>query len=81
MEEKIILDMLTQNSVSVKKQQYTIINGVEYLIGNTNSQSYINSINGRSQVETEVSEPYKSAIFAMWGSNPTIIEEPDIPTP
>lgn len=75
MNEKIILDMLTQDSVSVKKQQYTVVNGVEYPIGQPWRRAYVNSVNGRQQVHEEVPEPYKSVIMLMWGSEPTVKEE------
>lgn len=73
--EKITLDMLTQDSVSVKKQQYIVQNGKEYAIGEPWRRAYVNSINGRQQVQEEVAEPYKSVIFMMWGNEPTMSEE------
>ena len=73
--EKITLDMLTQDSVSVKKQQYTIVDGKEYAIGEPWRRAYVNSINGRQQVENEVAEPYRTIIFLMWGDTPTVIEK------
>lgn len=74
MNEKITLDMLTKDSVSIKKQQYTIIDGVEYPIGEIWRRAYVNSIHGRSEVEVEVSEPYKTAIMAIWGNTPTVTD-------
>lgn len=73
--EKITLDMLTQDSVSVKKQQYIVQNGREYEIGQPWRRAYVNSISGRQQVENEVPEPYKSVIMLMWGNEPTVLEE------
>jgi hypothetical protein len=70
--EKISLDLLTQSSVSIRKQQFTTIDDVEYPIGQPWRRAYVNSINGRTQVETEVLEPYKTAIFAVWGDTPTV---------
>jgi len=75
--EKIIFDMLTQDSVSVKKQQYTIVDGKEYAIGEPWRRAYVNSISGRQQVENEVPEPYKSAIMIMWGDEPTVSDVTD----
>ena len=75
MNEKISLDMLTIEGVSIRKQQYTIVDNVEYAIGEPWRRAYVNSINGRQQVENEVPEPYKSVIFLMWGDTPTVIEE------
>ena len=73
--EKIILDMLTQDSVSLKKQQYATVDGKEYPIGQPWRRAYINSVQGRAQVQAEVPEPYKSAIFAVWGDSPTVTEQ------
>ena len=74
MVKKITLDMLTADSVSIKKQQYTVVDGKEYPIGEPWRRAYINSIQGREQVQTEVPEPYLSAIMAVWGTNPTVTE-------
>lgn len=70
--EKIFLDMLTTDSVSVKKQNYTDINGVDYPVGEPWRRAYVNSVQGRQQVQAEVVEPYKTAILAVWGSTPTV---------
>jgi len=72
--EKITLDMLTQDSVSIKKQQYTTVESVEYPIGEPWRRAYANSTQGRAQVQAEVAEPYRSAIFAVWGDTPTVTE-------
>jgi len=72
--EKITLDMLTQDSVSLKKQQYTTVNGQEYPVGQPWRRTYVNSTNGREQANAEVAEPYKTAIFAIWGDTPTVAD-------
>ena len=72
--EKITLDMLTQDSVSLKKQQYATVDGKEYPIGQPWRRAYINSTQGRAQVQAEVPEPYLSAIMAVWGETPTVTE-------
>lgn len=59
------LDMLTQDSVSVLKQ-----------VNNQNwRKSYLNSEQGRQELQAEVTEPYLSEVFAVWGAKPTVIEE------
>lgn len=73
--EKITLDMLTQDSVSVKTQRYVVIDGQEYPIGEPHRRAYVNSVRGRQAVQDEVPEPHRSAIFALWGDEPTIIED------
>lgn len=72
--EKITLDMLTQDSVSVKKQQYIVQDGKEYAIGYVWRRAYVNSVQGRQQVQEEVLEPYKSVIMLMWANTPTVAE-------
>jgi len=74
MVEKIIIDMLNQDSVSIKKQKYIVVDGQEYAVGEPWRRAYINSEKGREQVQTEVPEPYLSAIFAVWGDTPTVTE-------
>lgn len=74
MNEKITLDMLTQDSVSVKKQQYTVVEGKEYPISEPWRRAYVNSAQGRARVQTEVPEPYRNAIYAVWGDTPTVTE-------
>ena len=78
MVKKITLDMLTADSVSIKKQQYTVVDGKEYPIGEPWRRAYVNSIQGRVQVQAEVPEPYQSAIFAVWGNAPTVPDNPEV---
>lgn len=75
--EKITLNWLNENSVSVKKQKYIEQNGVEYEIEQPWRRAYVNSIHGREQVQDEVSEPYKSVILLMWGDKPTVDDVTD----
>ena len=72
--EKITLDMLTQDSVSIKKQNYTTVDGKEYPIGDIWRRAYINSEQGRINMQNEVISPYKEAILAIWGDVPTVGE-------
>ena len=73
--EKITLDMLTQDSVSLKRQNYTEIEGQLQPVGQPWRRAYVNSEQGRAQVAAEIPEPYKSAIFAVWGDEPTVFPE------
>jgi len=75
--ERIILDMLSQNSVSVKKQQYIIQNEIEYVIGQPHRKAYINSIRGREEVQNELPQAQANAIFSVWGDTPTVNEDID----
>ena len=74
MHEKITLDMLTQESVSVRAQRYTVIDGVEYEIGEPHRKAYVNSTAGRAAVEAELPEAQRNAIMAVWGDTPTVVE-------
>lgn len=76
MTDKITLDMLTQDSVSLKKQIFTTVDGIEYPIGQPWRRAYVNSLSGRAQVQTEVAEPYKTAIMAVWGDTATVEDIP-----
>ncbi len=73
--KEIALDMLTQDSVSVKTQKYTDVEGVEYPIGQPHRKAYVNSARGRQEVMDELPEPHQTAIFAIWGDTPTVVEE------
>ncbi len=73
--EKVALDMLTNTSVSVKKQRYYNDNGTLYAIGEPSRKAYVNSIRGREEVINELQQEYQNAIFAIWGNTPTISEE------
>lgn len=71
MKEKITLDMLSKDSVSLEKRQYIIQDGKEYTVGEPWRSTYYNSVSGRQQVQEEVPEPYKSVIMLLWGDTPT----------
>ena len=76
--EKITLDTLTQDSVSVKTQRYILHDGQEYPIGLPHRKAYVNSVTGRQKVVVELPEAQKNAIFAVWGDAPTVSDEPDL---
>jgi len=75
--EKIFMDTLTQDSVSVRKQNYVTVDGVEYPVGQPWRRAYVNSTAGRQQVQDEVPEPYRTAILAVWGDEPTVPDDPE----
>ena len=71
---KISLDALNENSVTVKTQQYVEINGEELNVGELHAKAYMNSERGRAELAEEVSEPYLSAVLSVWGEEPTVEE-------
>ena len=77
MSEKITLDMLNENSVSIKKQNYIIgQDGNEYPTGEPWRKAYVNNTVGREEVSSEIPELLLSQIMAVWGLAPTIETEP-----
>ena len=73
--EKITLDNLTENSVSVLTQQFAEINGQTVQIGENHRTAYTNSAYGRIELEAKLPEPYLSSVMAVWGENPTVEQE------
>ena len=73
------LDMLSANGVSIKTQQHTEVDGVEYAIGQPHRCAYANSERGRERLSTALSdggiaqEDY-DAIIAKWGDAATVTE-------
>jgi len=72
MQEIISLDELTQDSVSVGTRKYIEEDGVKYFVGNIHRRSFVNSIDGRKEINDNLNEPYLSAVMAVWGSSPTV---------
>ncbi|MGN0454357.1 MAG: hypothetical protein ACI4G1_04205 [Ruminococcus sp.] len=75
--EKITLDMLIPDSVSVLKQQFVNINGSLVQAGSNIRNAYINSTTGRDDIKNVLTEPYLSSVMAVWGSNPTFSDPID----
>lgn len=65
--EKYIIDMLTENTVSVVKQKVTEIEGQELKVGEPHRKAYVNSVQGRLEVRQELPAPQVDAILAVWG--------------
>ena len=74
MEYKITLDMLTEKSVSVVKQGYTVIDGTEYAVGAPHRCAYSNSASGRARIQTDLPAEYAQAVLAVWGDTLTVEE-------
>lgn len=75
MKTKIDLDMLNENSVSVKTQRYVLEGGEELLVGQPHRRAYVNSMKGRQEMQAELEEPYLAAVLAVWGDTPTVMEK------
>ena len=71
---KITLDMLTQDSVSVLKQQFLTFNDVEIQVGSNIRNTYTNSVSGRKLIKSILPNDYYNAVIAVWGDTPTVEE-------
>ena len=75
LKEKITLDMLTKDSVSVLRQQFLTFNGEEMQVGENVRNAYMNSKSGREQLKAVLSDEYYNAVMAVWGEI-SIVDEP-----
>mgnify|MGYP000622975002 FL=1 len=64
--EKITLDMLTKDSVSVLRQKFVIIDGTEMQVGGNVRNAYMNCENDKEILKAELSEEYYNAVMAVW---------------
>ncbi len=72
LKEKITLDMLNSESVSVVRQQYLNYNGTEMPVGENKRNSYLNTDEDREILRTSLPENIYNAIIAVWGNQPTV---------
>ena len=72
LKEKITLDMLTKDSVSVLRQQFLTFNGEEMQVGGNIRTAYMNNESGREQLRKVLSDEYYNAVMAVWGDSPTV---------
>lgn len=66
LKEKITLDMLTKDSVSVLRQQFLTFNGEEMQVGGNIRNTYMNDEFGREQIRKVLSDEYYNAVMAVW---------------
>ncbi len=72
LKEKITLDMLTKDSVSILRQQFIVYNGLEMQVGENTRNAYMNSAEGREEIKSVLNADYQNAVFAVWGNAPTV---------
>lgn len=65
--EKITLDMLTKDSVSVLRQKFISLNGTDVQVGENVRNAYMNCEEDRKILREQLSEEYYNAIIAVWG--------------
>lgn len=73
--EKITLDMLTSDSVSILKQKYITIDGTDIKVGENIRNAYMNTQADRDNLKDALPEDFYNAVLAVWGDTPTV-EEP-----
>ena len=64
--EKITLDMLTKDSVSVLRQKFISLNGTDVQVGENVRNAYMNCEEGRKILREQLSEEYYNAVIAVW---------------
>lgn len=74
MEEKKIVDMLDENGVSILTRKFVNIDGKMEQVGKNHRIAYSNSESGRQKLQEEQPEDVVAAVLAMWGDEPTIVE-------
>lgn len=64
--EKITLDMLTKDSVSVLRQKFINLGGEDVQVGENVRNAYTNCENDKKILKEQLSEDYYNAIMAVW---------------
>ena len=63
--EKITLDMLTKEGVSVLRQKFNEINGTEMQVGGNVRNAYTNCDEDKIILKEQLSEDYYNAVMAV----------------
>lgn len=66
LKEKITLDMLTKDSVSVLRQKFIEINGEDVQVGENVRNAYTNCESDREILKNQLSQEYYNAVMAVW---------------
>nr|WP_302685447.1 hypothetical protein [uncultured Ruminococcus sp.] len=66
LKEKITLDMLTKDSVSVLRQKFINLGGEDVQVGENVRNAYKNCDEDKSILKEQLSEEYYNAIMAVW---------------
>lgn len=72
--EKITLDMLTSDSVSILKQKYITIDGTDIKVGENIRNAYMNTQADRDNLKDALPEDFYNAVISVWGSVPSVTE-------
>ncbi len=69
LKEKITLDMLTNDSVSVLRQKFITIDDTDVQVGDNVRNAYMNCEEDRKILKAQLSAEYYNAIIAVWGKD------------
>ena len=64
--ERITLDMLTKDIVSVLRQKFINLGGEDVQVGENVRNAYTNCESDRAILKEQLSEEYYNAIMAVW---------------
>ena len=64
--EKITLDMLTKEGVSVLRQKFITLNGEDVQVGGNVRNAYTNCEDDKKNLKEQLSEEYYNAVMAVW---------------
>lgn len=73
---EIVIDSLTQSSVSILTKTFIDLEGIKTQVGNNKRMTYANSVLGRDLLLNEIGSPYYDAIMVIWGDEPILIDPP-----
>ena len=75
------VDMLTKDSVSILTKKFVTVDNQKLQVGDNHRSGYVNSASDRQRLTTDEPQEIQDAVFAMWGSSPTVqdIEPPQEP--
>ncbi len=68
LKEKITLDMLTKDSVSVLRQKFINLGGEDVQVGENVRNAFTNCESDREILRKQLSEEYFNAVIAVWGN-------------
>lgn len=66
LKEKITLNMLTKDSVSVLRQKFINLGGEDVQVGENVRNAFTNCEDDRKILKEQLSEEYYNAIMAVW---------------
>ena len=66
LKEKITLDMLTKDSVSVLRQTFINLGGEDVQVGENVRNAFTNCEDDRKILKEQLSEEYYNAVMAVW---------------